>query len=178
MKQKLLFFLSIFAYSVFAYGQTPTVTNLDLEKYKERRVQAEQGLKEYYAKHGVTDEDLAKREAEDNRSREELSARLRTTRLAEEQARFEQQIRAREATTQMNLVIGQQSQGYVYPGYYYYGNRWYPRPRGQGHFGNGVQWRATPMGVVYEPGSRPSTIWGPPAPASRVPAWRTSRTPR
>lgn len=175
MKQKLLFFLSIFAFSAVAYGQTRTVTNSDLEKYKERRVQAEKGLKDYYAKRGLTEEDLAKREADENRSREELSARLRASRIAEEQARYEQQLRAREAATQVNLMIGQQSQGYVYPGYYYYGNRWYPRPRGQGYFGNGVQWRATPMGIVYEPGSRPSTIWGPPTPAPRVPAWRPAR---
>lgn len=176
MKQKLLFFLSIFAFSAVAYAQTRTVTNADLEKYKERRVKAEQALKEYYARQGITEEELAKREAAEAKDREELSARLRATRVAEEQSRYQQQLNAREAAMpQVNFVIGQQPQGYIYPGYYYYGNRWYPRRGVQGHFGNGVGWRATPMGIVYEPGSRPSSIWGPPTPAPRRPAWRPIR---
>lgn len=174
MKQRLFLLLcSVFVFSALGHGQSKTVTNADLEKYKERRVQSERGLREYYARQGITEEELAKREAANTKAREDLSARLRNSRLAAEQAQYEQYLREREAaSSQINVVIAQ-PQGTAYPGYYYYGNRWYPRPH-QGHFGRGVQWRATPMGVIYEPGSRPSSIWSAPTPP-RSPAWRPGR---
>ena len=68
--------------SGLAAAQTKTVTNADLEKFRQKRVAGEKGLKAYYARQGMTEEDVAKKEAADAKAREELSARLRSERLS------------------------------------------------------------------------------------------------
>lgn len=175
MKRRMLFCLCVMAaFASLAVAQGKTVTNADLEKYKQKRIQADEGRKAYYAKLGLTEEEVAKREAAENKEREELSARLRANRL--EQERIEQEMREREAAAQqqVNVFVPQQQDPYYSGGYFVYGNRLYPNRR----FGSRVQWRATPMGIVYEPGSLPSSIWGPPQVRRTGPAWRNSRRPR
>lgn len=180
MKRRILFCLCVMAaFASFAFGQVKTVTNADLEKYKQKRIQADEGRKAYYAKIGLTEEEVAKRDAAETKAREELSARLRANRL--EQERIDQEMRQREAAAQqqVNVFVPQQQDPYFSGGYFVYGNRLYPSHRGRNrHFGSGVQWRATPMGIVYEPGSLPSSIWGPPQVQRSRPAWRNARTPR
>lgn len=174
MKQRVLFFLcTVVAFAGFANAQGKTVTNADLEKFKQRRLQAEKDLKDYYERIGLTAEEVAKQEAAEAREREELSARLRAARL--EQERLEAEARRQEAAAApVNVVV---TNGVPdYSGYYLYGNRLFPirGPWGRPP-GSRVQWRATPAGVVYEPGSLPSSIWSPQFPQRNRPAWRTVR---
>lgn len=162
MKQGALFFLcSMLASAGFASAQGKAVTNSDLEKFKQKREQAEQGLREYYSKLGLSEEDVAKQAAADAKAREELSARLRANRLEQERIDAEARVRQAEAKPPaVNVVV--QEPGYGYTGYFthtnpYYGRRgrWVRPPRYP------ITWRATPMGVIYEPGSLPASIWTP-----------------
>ena len=69
MKQRVLFFLCVMtALAGFAIAQGKVVTNTDLEKFKQKRVQAEKDLKEYYAKMGLSEGDIAKQEAADKKN--------------------------------------------------------------------------------------------------------------
>ena len=142
--------------SGLAAAQAKTVTNADLQKFKEKRIQAEKGLKNYYAEMGLTEEEVAKRDAADAKAREELSARLRSERLEREwleRDRMEREMAA--APPQVNVYVPQQqeriNQGYYgypnpYYNYPYFPNRW-PRNR---RYETGPRWRATPMGVIIE----------------------------
>ena len=146
--------------SGLAAAQANTVTNADLQKFREKRIQAERGLKKYYAENGLTEAEVAKRDAADAKAREELSARLRSERLEREWLEHERMEReAAAAPPQVNVYVPQQQERYN-PGYYVYGNPYYnpyynnpyyrwPRNRS---VNNGVRWRATPMGVIYESG--------------------------
>lgn len=177
MKRRVLFILcTVVASAGFAGAQGKTVTNADLEKFKQKRLQAEQDLKEYYAKIGLTEEEVTKREAAEAKERDELSARLRAARL--EQERIEAEARAREeAAAPVNVLVADPTPNYS--GYYLYGNTLYPiRGPWRRPFGSRVQWRATPMGIVYEPGSLPSSIWTPRFNQRTRPAWRSPRRPR
>ena len=178
MKQRVLFFLcSIVAFAGLANAQGKTVTNADLEKFRQKRIQGEKNLKEYYAKIGLTEDDVAKREAAEAKEREELSARLRASRLEQERIANEARVRE-EASAPVNVVITNSIPDYS--GYYLYGNRLFPnRGPWNRRYGSQVRWRATPMGIVYEPGSLPSSIWLPPTAQRRTePAWRPARQPR
>lgn len=176
MRQRVLFVLCVMtALAGAAIAQGKVVTNADLEKYKEKRVEAEKDLKAYYAKIGLSEEDLAKREAAEARAREELSARLRANRL--ERERLEIEAREREQSSmRLNVVVPQADLGYS--GYFLYGNRFYPNARVWNRPFSGPRWRATPGGIVYEPGSRSSTIWSPRPQHRSFPAWRPARRPR
>jgi len=177
MKQRVLFFLCVMVASAgFANAQGKTVTNADLDKFKQKRLQAEKDLKEYYSKIGLTAEDLAKQGAAEAKERTELSARLRASRLEQERIANEARMRE-EAAAPVNVVV---TNGIPdYSGYYLYGNRLFPnRGPWNRRFGSQVRWRATPMGIVYEPGSLPSSIWPPPVQHRTQPAWRTARRPR
>jgi hypothetical protein len=161
--------------SAFAAAQDKAVTNADLEKFKQKRVEAEQGLKDYYAKLGLSEEDVAKREAANAKEREELSARLRASRL--EQERLDAEARQREIESSgmtVNFVVPNGGTGY--PGYFTYGNSYF-RQRGRWNRPTRFPliWRATPMGVIYEPGSLPASIWTPRIPQRQQPAWRSTR---
>jgi hypothetical protein len=145
--------------SGFALAQSKTVTNADLEKFRQKREAGERSLRAHYAKQGLTPADVAKREAADAEAREALSARFRADRL--ERERLEQERMEREmAPPQVNVYVPQQERnntGYFgyenqynpyfpsYPNYYPYG---YPQNRR--YENNGVRWRATPMGVIVE----------------------------
>lgn len=72
--------LSAFALAFAANGfaQTRTVTNADLEKFREKRLRAEQDLRENYEALGFpSPEELERREAESRRERAALDRRLR-----------------------------------------------------------------------------------------------------
>jgi len=176
MRQRVLFVLCVMtALAGYAGAQGKVVTNADLEKFKQKRVQAEKDLTAYYARIGLSEEDLAKRDAADARAREELSARLRADRL--ERERLELEAREREqASMQINVAVPQTDLGYS--GYFLYGNRFYPNARVWNRPFSGLKWRATPGGIVYEPGSRSSTIWSPRSTQRSFPAWRPARRPR
>ena len=155
-------------------GQPRTVTNADLEKYRSIRLKAEQDYRENYQKLGLpSPEDLELQRDQDAKESQELSARLRYDRLMREQAEFErQQAIGLSAASQQQYVIidGNYASRPIY-GYTYYGNR--RNNRRWPNYGNQVLYRATPGGVIYEPGGRSSYIWAPrnsrPRPAFKFP---------
>jgi hypothetical protein len=179
MKQRVLFVLCVvLGCAAFVAAQGKTVTNADLEKFKTKRLQANQELKQYYAKLGFSEEDVAKQEAANAKEREELSARLRASRLEQERLNAEaRQYDYEPAGTTINVVVPNDSLGY--PGYFtntnpYFGRRgrWVRPTRFP------VTYRATPMGIIYEPGGRPASIYTPRIQQRQQPAWRPARRPR
>ena len=86
MKQFLVFSFILTA-TIAAFAQTKTITNADLEKYKQKRLTAEREYRENYVRLGFpSPEELAQRNAQSQRELSEYSARLRRERLAEEYA--------------------------------------------------------------------------------------------
>lgn len=165
MKRKFcsVFVLNLVILTCFGvgFGQTRTITNADLEKYKQRRVQAEKDLQEFYRRLGLSPEELARREAAEAKEREELSLKLRQLRLEREQM---EALRERIYLPQVNVVLPQ-SRGIDYSTFFLYGNRLYPNSRlWYRPYSGGVQWRATPFGIIYEPGGYSSNVWPPPRP--------------
>lgn len=89
MKLKILLLtcFSLIAASTIFAQQAKTVTNADLEKYKNKRIQAERDYQENYAKMGfLSPEELQKQIEKSRVEREALSARLTAERLQREQA--------------------------------------------------------------------------------------------
>lgn len=175
MKYKLTFLLLAgICLAGSASAQRKTVTNSDLEKFREKRIQAEKNLDDYYSKIGLSRADVEKRNAEDEKARVELSARLRAMRLERERAEAEARI-SENSQPQFNVFYQQTAP--QFSGYILYGDRWYPtRPYGNRRSLSAVQWRATPGGIIYEPGSRSSFVW--PAPVNQRPTWPAWRNPR
>lgn len=170
MKKRLLFILCvIFGVSAVTFAQVKTVTNTDLEKFKQKRLQAEKDYRENYARLGFpSPEELEKQREHDAQKRAELSRRLEIENLEREQMRREEQYRQqhneimRYTTTQPvsganngNVFYSSPFYGaYPYFGYsgygYFYGGRFgYKRAlRRGGNFYDPV----TP-GTVYPPSS-------------------------
>ena len=163
MKMRIVFFICfVLSSAILVAAQARVVTNADLEKYREVRVKAEKDLRENYSRLGFpSPEERARRDAADEREREELSDRLRQQRIArersaaevealtEQQARYDAYVRSLAASRQV------QDNYSGYWGYGYGGRRvWIPR-------GPGIAWRADGSGVVYEPGGRSSNIYSP-----------------
>ncbi len=166
MKRSVLFLICfIFGATGFAFGQTKSVTNVDLEKFKQKRLQAEKDYRENYERLGLpSPEELDRRREQSQKENEELSARLRAERLERERIEAEQEaIRMNYWNSQGQVVVEptyspfssstyvpfeNYGLGYVYP-YGYYGRRRFPSqrflPKGQsGYFAGGQFW-PTPM---------------------------------
>lgn len=160
-----------------AYAQTRTATNADLEKFRAERLEAERQYRQNYERLGLpSPEELERRRAESARERTELSARLRAERLQREQLAAMAARAAAEPDGSVVIVENGGERSVVY-GYGVYG---YPNYRNRRYWARpGVVWRATPGGVIYEPGGRSSYIYTPrferPRPAFRI---RTPRPPR
>lgn len=92
IKRNLLFILClIFIAAGVAIGQTRTVTNDDLAKFREKRLQAEKDLRENYERLGFpSPAELDRRFQQESLEREQLSDKLRRERLAREQAERDQ----------------------------------------------------------------------------------------
>src|SRR5688500_3292555 len=86
MKQRTLFaFCVILGCSGFVTGQSRTVTNADLEKYRQERLKNERDYLESYKSLGLpAPEELERRREQSRLENIELSARLRTERLERE----------------------------------------------------------------------------------------------
>lgn len=78
MKKQIALFLGlIFSVSGAAFAQTPTVTNADLEKFRQKRIKAEREYRENYEKMGFPSPEELEAQIEQSRiERAELSARL------------------------------------------------------------------------------------------------------
>ncbi len=88
MKQRLLFiFCLIVGMSGYVVSQTRTVTNADLEIYRQERLNAEREYRENYARRGLSSpEELELRNEQSRKEAAELSAKLRAESL--ERQRF------------------------------------------------------------------------------------------
>jgi hypothetical protein len=170
MIRKLFFVVSFtLVLTAVVSPQTRTVTNADLEKYKQARVKAEKDLNENYAKMGfASPEERAKRNATSTQELIELSTRLRAEARAREQAEAElawQRAEQARYEAVLRALAAQQLQQQPVNNYpYWYGNVYQtwgnPWWRPQQQIGGG--WRATGGGLIYEPGGKSSWIWNPP----------------
>lgn len=117
-------------------AQSQTVTNMDLEKYRQERLSAERDYRENYAKLGFpSPEELQKQEEQSRKETEELSAKLRTSRLERERLDAYREAEMNRAIAYNRQV---QSSGYYDPGYYdpfYGGYSGYGGIGGLGKFG-------------------------------------------
>ena len=86
MKRNFLFILgAVFIFSSVVFAQTKTVTNADLEKFKQKRLRAEKELRENYREMGFpSPKELKKRNEESSRELSALSSKLRQERLVRE----------------------------------------------------------------------------------------------
>lgn len=169
MKNRMLVILALsLAAAGSGVAQTKTVTNADLSKYREKRLQAEQEYRENYAKWGMPSPEELEMEREKSRAdRENLSAKLRADRLEKERlearrAEMDADARARNASTV--VVIPQADGSYIYSyGPYGYGglgrrNGRYFNSYGysRGYFGGGQFWAQPqrPRYPAFDPGRR------------------------
>jgi hypothetical protein len=145
MKRRMFFILSLIglmAIGSFAQGRR-TVTNSDLEGYRQRRVAAEQQLRDDYARMGFPPpEEMARRNMESQQQLLELSGRLKAERLESERMELQRE--------QMTLMYSSPAPY----GYYDNGDGFYPTVWGsgggfgrggrvrtqQGYFGGGQFW--------------------------------------
>ena len=93
MRKRLMFILCLsFIATVSAVAQNRTVTNSDLEKFRQKRLEAERDYRENYARLGFpSPEELEKQIEQSRRERTELSARLRAESLERERLNLERQ---------------------------------------------------------------------------------------
>lgn len=138
MKKQILLlagFIFIFVYA--AAAQTRTVTNADLEKFRQRRVQAEQDYRQNYERLGLpSPEELEKQREQNRKDLAELSARLQNENLERQQRQREEDYRQAQMNNQFSQSAygenGYYTSGYVV-GYPYYG---YPNYYGNGYYRN------------------------------------------
>ena len=160
MKIRYLFLVFIFlTAAVTAGAQRRTVTNADLEHYRQMRVQAENDLRENYDRLGFPPpEELERRNEESRKEMLELSARLRAERLERErlQAQIEQAMWMAEAVNRQYVEPNDQYDqleyfdGGFFPGYFFGGGGRSRRFGGRrvfqqsGYYGGGQFWPTGP----------------------------------
>lgn len=113
MKKRLLFILCLFFVAAnSSAGQTRSVTNRDLEKFRQKRVQSEREYRENYGKLGFpSPEELDEQKAESRRKLSELSQQIEAEN-ADNQMSFEERasvLRAQIASVeaQINYLRGE-----------------------------------------------------------------------
>ncbi len=142
MRVKILFLLCLAVTPAFA--QTRSVTNAELEKFRQRRLQAEKDYRENYAKMGFPSPEELDRQNEKSRvEREALSARLAAERFQREKAEAELAEAARSFERYSYVeqsVLGNPGYNNSYPNSIYFGRR-FPRARHYNYpirVGNGI----------------------------------------
>ncbi|MGI8467286.1 MAG: hypothetical protein ACR2N3_02430 [Pyrinomonadaceae bacterium] len=155
MKKRILLILSlILGITTFAFAQAArTITNADLEKFRQAREQADADYRANYKQRGMpSPEEIERREARRERELADYAARAR----AAEQREYEIQLRANAMGTQNALIEaqaeylreqnggfynqpvfvgGQVSTPFGYGGFYGGGNFYGNYPRNYGHRG-------------------------------------------
>ncbi len=156
MEKKLIFsFCFMIAAAVYVSAQARTVTNQDLEKYRDKRVKAEADLRENYARLGfASPEEMARRNAESAKASAELSARLRAERLERERLEQERYVLERRSRAENTIVYTTANPGIAsdyWPQYYWVGGRRYRYqsryvavPRQAGYYAGGQFWPTGP----------------------------------
>lgn len=156
-------FFGILICGMSVSAQTNTVTNSDLEKFRERRLKAERDYRENYERLGMpSPEEIEKQREEDISRTVELGDRLRRERLERELRSIELATlaaRNSERGVMFQPIIVSEQGGYFYGSTYFRGGqRWHVWQRS----GQPASWRAAGGMVYWEPGGRPSSIWSSP----------------
>lgn len=105
------------------WAQTKTVTNADLEKYRQQRLESERKLREEYARQGITVEQIERQNAAERAALDKLSDELRYRRIQEEIARANAASAARTGAQPNYIVTPDGYTGgfvYSYGGYPFY----------------------------------------------------------
>ena len=163
MKIRSLGLIFMFSAAAVAVTAQRTVTNADLEHYRDQRVRAEEQLRQDYTRKGTSYDEVMRRNKESQKETIELSAKLRAERLEEEK------LDAERTAAELNAIANRQAAsqqlyyqdpyyGYGYGGYGYgydygygYGGRFGAR-RGfgrfpylqQGYYAGGQFWPTSP----------------------------------
>ncbi len=106
-----------------ALAQTKTVTNQDLEKFRQQRLAAERDMKQKYAEMGTTPEEVERQRRERRAALEEYSDQLLIRRIMAENQRIEQENARREMERYDDRQPGfvYYSGGFPYFSYFPYG---------------------------------------------------------
>lgn len=117
MKGSLLFFVVLLSVAGVSAQATKTVTNADLEKFRQERLKNEKDYRENYAKWGMpSPEELQRRNEQSAKELTELSNRLRAERLEQER---QEALAAQGQSGVYAVPIAQPRRYYQAP--YYYG---------------------------------------------------------
>ena len=140
MKKRLLFILSIIiSVSGFSFAQTKTITNNSLEKFRQKRLQAERDYRENYERLGFpSPEELAEQIEQDRKELSALSERLRNERMQREAMQREEEYRKAQLEIMRFTAGTYANQGAAY------GNGFYPNV-----FYGGYPSYGFPGGVFY-----------------------------
>lgn len=136
MKRNLLFFVVFLSAAAAGsvVGQTRTVTNADLEKFRQERLKAEKDYRENYARLGFpSPEELQRRQEQSSKETSELAAKFRAE--AREQQRLDAE-RKRSSQYGNVLLLNTPRPGYSSPYFYsypIYGNYYPGRSRRNFH---------------------------------------------
>jgi hypothetical protein len=144
-----------------ALAQTKTVTNSDLEKYRQQRLQAQREYRENYEKWGFpSPEELERRNEKSKLEMQQLSEKLLAERLESESMQMQRELAAqRDRLVTEPVEVGTYSDGY-FPGYgsLYYANQYRGRRRGQtqyGYYAGGQFWPKPRPDLRLRPAFRP-----------------------
>ena len=173
--------LLIMAGTVSAQTTKRTITNADLEKFRQSRLSAEKDLRENYAKLGFpSPEEMERRQEQASIERAKLSDELRQGRLEREQIQFQQDyMRSRQYSSGSVVYLPESNTLVQYAPYYsgafynrYRGYRRLPQNGtylpGGGYFGptfnpnQGVQINTTPIRINTIGPTRPPVRIDPP----------------
>jgi len=118
-----------------------SVTNTDLERYRQQRVSAEREMREEYTKLGFASPDeLARRNAQSEQELIDLSHRLRADRLERERVELEQErLWQMSQPVQTQIPYGYGYGGAVQPGEYFWPTYWGNGAVRNGRFRGGFQ---------------------------------------
>ena len=142
--RSLFVFCLIAGSSLAVFSQVKTVTNLDLETYKQDRLKAEREYRENYAKLGLpSPEELQRRREQSRIETEQLSAKLRAARLERERIEAEREAAAALSAAYYRSAQPVQDQQYDEPLYFWSNGRRYASPRRRqyqqpGYFAGGL----------------------------------------
>jgi len=144
--RSLFVFCLIAGSSLAVFSQVKTVTNLDLETYKQDRLKAEREYRENYAKLGLpSPEELERRREQSRIETEQLSAKLRAARLERERIEAEREAAAALSAAYYRSAQPVQAPQYQYdePLYFWSNGRRYASPRRRqyqqpGYFAGGL----------------------------------------
>lgn len=173
MKKQIVVFLGlIFAFSSVAFAQMKTVTNADLEKFRQKRLEAEREYAENYKKLGFpSPEKLEQKRIEDEKNLIAYSQDLETRRIQREAIQKESEIQTLRAQneflqTLLNNANNQSNENnvqylpyynYGSPPFYYFNRRFTNNGVFTNRYGNLFNVQVSPFGA---PGQRQLVLPG------------------